>query len=243
MLLTTYGWRNTFLLLGAIYFHIVICASLFRPSRTIMEQNSSLASNDLHHAYDSEDTKSCNSNDSFGWMSETEHDNTKLRNLLEFSGLSLLKNRSFIAISLLMASISATYSAWVVYFIPRCLAKGISPYHASLIASGAGFAHFLGHLIYLPFLWRNVNVYTVKVTMYISGSVAAFALFVDRFTKTIGSVFISNALYACGVGTAWPLCDVLLKSFVEPHMFAKAVGWRLGIAGLLRFLPGFLVGK
>ena len=240
-LLTTYGWRNTFLLLGAIYFHIVVCAAFFRSPRLISDKKSSLPSNDPHLACNSSFVKeSCNNN---RLINETGQDKHRLTKLLERSGLSLLKNWTFIAISILMGSIAATFSAWVVYFIPHCLAKGLSLYEASLIATGSGFAHFIGHLIYLPFMSKNVNVGTVKVVIYISGTVAALALFLDRFTKTIATIFLSNVIYACGIGAAWPLCDVLLKFYVEPDMFAKAFGWRLGISGVLRYLPGFLVGK
>ncbi len=244
LILTTYGWRNTLLLLGGIYFHIVVSAALFRSPRKIRERNSSLTSNDVHLAYNSSSVKeSCNNDESFGWMNETGQGKHRLTKLLELSGLSLLKNWTFVAISILMGSIAATFSAWVVYFIPHCLAKGLSLYEASLIATGSGFAHFIGHLIYLPFMSKNVNVGTVKVVIYISGTVAALALFLDRYIKTISTICLSNALYACGIGAAWPLCDVLLKLNVEPDMFAKAFGWRLGISGLLRYLPGFLVGK
>ena len=245
LILTTYGWRNTLLLLGAIYFHIVVCAALFRSPRvSITETYSLLTSNDLHFAYNSSFVnESCNNDESFGWMDERAQGKQRLTKFLELSGLSLLKNWTFIAISILMGSMASTITAWVVYFIPHCLAKGLSLYEASLIATGSGFAHFIGHLIYLPFMSKNVNVGTVKVVIYISGTVAALALFMDRFTETIATISLSNALFACGTGAAWPLCDVLLKLNVEPDMFAKAFGWRLGICGLLRYLPGFLVGK
>ncbi len=248
-LLTTYGWRNTILLLGAIYFHIVVCAALFRSpievTNNIMEQSSLLASSELHHAYNLTGKESCNNYESFGWMSETGHDKRSFDKLLEFLGLSLFKDWSFITITLAMSCFDATFSGWIIYFIPHCLAKGLSPHDASLIATGTGFAHLLGQIINIPFILKDahVNLYTAKVIIYISGTVAALGLIMDRFTKTIATVFISNALFACGIGSAFPMCAVLFKSIVGPHMFAKAFGWRLGINGVLRYLPGFLVGN
>ncbi|XP_072040504.1 monocarboxylate transporter 11-like [Amphiura filiformis] len=244
-LLSTYGWRNILLLIGATNVHLVACAALLHsPVKVCLGQYASLTctSRDLHLAYFTSSKKNNYENfETFGWMSEPAgHYRKTPDKLLEQSGILLFKNRSFLAVCVMLASIDTTYAGWIVYFIPHCLVKGLPAYEASFLATAAGFANLIGHVIYIPFVSRNII--SVRGCIYISGAVAAISLFVDKFTVTITTISIANVLYMCAAGVAYPLCDVVLKSVVGSESLAKAFGWRLAISGLVRLLPGFLLG-
>ncbi|XP_072025126.1 monocarboxylate transporter 13-like [Amphiura filiformis] len=243
LLLSTYGWRNTLLILGAIAFHLVISAVLMRsPTRASTGQYASLESPDLELAYSTTLIEIDNeSNGTFSWMSETSrHSKSKIYQLLDLSGMSLFKNRSYSSVCVMMASINATWPGWLVYFIPHCIAKGITPFEASFLATAAGFSNLIGHVMYIPFVSRNIL--SVRGCIYLSGTVAAIALLLDKFTVTIATTSLANVLFAFGIGMAYPLCDVLMKSVIDPNLLAKAFAWRMAISGFVRIFSGFLVG-
>ncbi|XP_072025102.1 monocarboxylate transporter 13-like [Amphiura filiformis] len=216
LLLSTYGWRGTLLILAAINFHLVACAALLRSPP--------VESND--------DTYEV-----FSWMSDgpSESFKRKTHKLLELSGMSLFKNPSFLAVCIMTASIDTTFTGWVVYFVPHCLVKGLTPYAAAFLATAAGFVNLIGHVLYIP-------IVSARGAIYISGTVAAVSLLVDKFTVTIITISIANVLYMFAIGIAYPLCDVVMKSVVDPNMLATAFGWRMAIGGLVRFFPGFILG-
>ncbi|XP_072051716.1 monocarboxylate transporter 13-like [Amphiura filiformis] len=238
LFLDLYGWRGVLLLLGGLYLHLTISGILFRLP--IKQYNQINTTTDLPNAFPTLKVKD-EEFEAFSWTSPSKTNSFKEKRdkYLEITGLSLFRNRSFLAISVMMAGTNATYTGWIVYFIPHCLVKGLTPYESSFVAAAAGFAHLIGHIIYLPFLSKN----NIRSAIYIACTVAAIPLFLDMFTVTFTTILISNIFYACGMGAAFPLGEVYLKSIVDKDSLAKAFGWRMAIGGVVRTFPGFIVVK
>ena len=274
VMLETYGWRGTLLILGAINFNFIVCCVLFRPlsqdgnketsdlndsshlgfnrynpslpSESDNEKDTTFSLRNETSAYEKEDETWIHPVDGNNEKDEafelryesveTKRDDTWVHLL----GLSLFKNFSFIAVCLAMACFVTSVTGWTVYFIPHCLAKGLTPYEAKFAASFAGFAYLIGHLINIPFLkW---NLITVRGAICLSGFTAGIILFVDKFMSTFVSICITNSIYTCGIGVHC-LIDVHMKAILDQNSLAKAFGWRTAVGGLCRALPGFLIGK
>lgn len=121
ILLDTYGWRSTILVLGGVHFHMILTGALFPTAHK-------------------RDTRDDSQDDALGWMEVRKISTTSP--LMDASGLSVFKNISFLANSIGIGSYSCSITGWVIYFIPHCLTKGLTPYEASFLASVIGFFIF-----------------------------------------------------------------------------------------------------
>ncbi|XP_072030549.1 monocarboxylate transporter 12-like [Amphiura filiformis] len=240
LLLDTYGWRGVLLLLGGINFHLLIGGTLLRQPN--YESPANTKNDNLQNAYSALCQNEDGENDAFGWQSQPSKSSRfeYIHAFIKLVGLDLFANPSFLVCSVITSSSACVFAGWIVYFIPHCLVKGLSPYEASFAATAAGFSNLIGHIIYAPFLSRNII--TVRSGLYITGTVTTIALLVDRYTSTLTTIIISNMFITTATGALYSLCEVYLKSVVEPNSMAKAIGWRLGLSGVLRIIPGFTVG-
>ena len=218
ILLDTYGWRNTILVLGGVHFHMVLTGVLFPTT----------------HKRTHDDFR----DDALGWMKLLRESNTS--RLMDVSGLRVFKNLSFLANSIGIGSFTCSITGWVIYFVPHCIAKGLTPYEASFLATLVGFLYLIGHFVYMPFIAKNII--SVQNYLYLSFAVATISLFADIYSTTFTTILLSNGCYLFFLAGTWPLLDVCLKSVVDEHSLSKAFGWRMTIGGLFRIMPGFVIG-
>ena len=220
ILLDTYGWRNTMLLLGGVHCHTVLTGALFPASHK----------RETHD--DSQD-------DALEWMDLREE--SSISRLMNVSGLSLFKNFSFLANCFVVGSFTCTFTGWVIYFVPHCISKGLTPYEASFLATLSGVLFLIGFFANMPFIAKNII--SVQNYLYLSYAVATISLVADVYCTTFTTIFLSNGCYLLFMAGTWPLLDVHLKSVVDEHSLSKAFGWRMTIGGLSRIVPGFFLGK
>ena len=240
----TYGWRNTLLLLGGIYLHMIIGGILLRsPSR--MQTFAFLWSNDIDYDNDPCLETNDSEHDTFTWMdlpsAGSGRDAKCTNDYMHNTGLHLFKNVSFIANCVAFGSVLGTFVGWVIYFVPHCLTKGLTLHEASLLASIAGFASLLGPFVYIPLVSKRLI--SVRGYIYISCALVSISLFADPFSSTFATVLLSSSCFAFGCSANYPLLDICLKSVVDEVDLSKAFGWRVAVGGVFRILSGFLVGK
>ena len=244
VLLDTYSWRNTLLLLGGIYFHMIIGGILLRsPFR--MQKFSLLSSNDLDDDNDPCLETNNSEPDTFTWMDLPSADSGRTAkytiNYMHLTGLHLFNNLSFLANCVAYGSVLANFTGWVIYFVPHCLTKRLTPHEASLLASIAGLAAVLSPFVYIPLVSKRLI--SVQGYIYISCAIVSISLFADPFSSTFTTVLLSSSSFTFGCSAIYPLLDVCLKSVVDEDDLSKAFGWRVAVGGIFRILSGFLVGK
>ena len=244
VLLDTYGWRNTLLLLGGIYLHMIISGILFR-SPTRVQRFSLLTTNDLDDDNDPCLKTNASEPNTFTCMnlSSTSSKRPAKCNFeyMHLTGLHLFTKFSFLANCAAAGSSSCTFTGWVIYFVPHCLTKGLTPKEASLLASIAGFAYLLGPFVYIPIVSKGLI--SARGLIYISCAVESISLFADLFSSTFATVLLSSACFMFSYSANYQLLDVCLKSVVDKDDLSKAFGWRAAVKGVFRILSGFLVGK
>ena len=206
MLLDTYGWRNTLLLLGGIYLHMIICGILFQ-SPTRVQTFSLLTTNDLDDEKDSCVETNASEHETFSWMdlSSTSSERAAKRNyeFVHRTGLHLFTDFSFLANCVAAGSASCTFTGWVIYFVPHCLAKGLTPQEASLLASIAGFAYLLGPFAYIPIVLKRLI--SARGYIYISCAVESISLFADPSVPHL-SLFCCQVHVLCSAIAQTSLC-------------------------------------
>ena len=245
ILLDTYGWRNTLLLLGGVCLHMIISGMLFRSPSARMQKFSLITTNDVDDDNESYLDASDLEHKTFTWMDLPLSSSGRAAkynfDYLHLTGLHLFKNLSFLANCADTGSACCAFVGWVIYFVPHCLTKGLTPQEASLLASVAGFAYLLGSFVYIPIVSKRLI--SVRGYIYISCALEAVSLFTDPFSSTFSTVLLSSAGFAFGYSAIYPLSDVCLKSVVDEDDLSKAFGWRVAVGGVFRILSGFLVGK
>ena len=242
ILLDTYGWRNTLLLLGGVSLHLIISGMLFRSPNT--QTFSLLATND-----DVNDNESCQNDNleynTFTWMdlpsASSRHTVICKFDILNLTGLHLFKNLSFLANCAASGSSNCVFTGWIIYFVPHCLTKGLTLREASLLASIAGFAYLLGCLMYIPIVSKQLI--SARGYIYISCAVTSISLFADTFSPTFGTILVSNTCFGFSFSAVFPLLIVCLKYAVDEDDLSKAFGWQVAVGGTFRIVSGFLVGK
>ena len=250
ILLDAYGWRNTLLVLGGLYFHLVISGMLLRsphhqkPSVLTVEVEASHASikhdeangNKAGHEAD-DNSQYENLRQELQNLGETERFTT----FLNKSGLSLFKNMSFVANTAVIGCTRCAFMGWVIYFVPHCMTKGLTPHETSLQTSIVGFAYLIGNFIYMPIISRNIV--SIRTYFYCTSTIAAISLFADTFSTTFATILLSNSCFLCSIAAVQPLLDVCLKSAVGEQYLSRAFGWRMASGGIFRILAGFIVGR
>ena len=243
ILLDTYGWRNTLLLLGGIYLHMIVSGIMFRSP--LPKQKFSLLKT---HDLDDDNNPCLETNASehftFKWINLSTSLERAAKNNFECLhrlGLQLFTKFSFLANCAAAGSASCTFTGWVIYFVPHCLTKGLSPQEASLLASIAGFAYLLGPFVYVPIVSKGFI--SARGYIYISFAVESITHFADPFCSTFATTLLSSSCFTFSYSAGYPLLDVCLKSVVDEDDLSKAFGWRAPIIGVFRILSGFVVGK
>ena len=242
--LDTYGWRNTLLLLGGIYLHMIISGILFR-SPTQVQRFSLLTTNDLDDENDPCLETNASEHDTLLWMDLSSTSSERAAKctfeFMHLTGLHLFTKFSFLANCAAAGSASCSFIGWVIYFVPHCLTKGLTPQEASLLASIAGLAYLLGPFVYIPIVSKGLI--SVRGCIYISCAVESISLFADPFSSTFATVLLSSACFTFSYSANYPLLDVCLKSVVDEDDLSKAFGWRAPVIGVFRIFSGFFVGK
>ena len=226
------------LVLGGIYSHLIVSGALFRsPSK----KNTYPKLSDV----DCNDYRLNTNDDAFEWTEPSAKNSGNTSNkcykLMSMSGLELFKNCSFIAICIALGCSDGTYTGWLIYLVPHCLTKGLTPTEAALLASIVGFALLLGCCGYVPVVSKQIL--SARDYIYVSCTVASISLLADTFSVTLTTTLLSNACFAYSIGALHPLLDVCLKSAVDGDTLAKAFGWRVAVSGVFRILSGFVIGK
>ena len=183
--------------------------------------------------------------DTFTWMDLSPTSSgraTKYKlDCLHHTGLHLFNNFSFLTNCIAAGSASCTITGWVIYFVPHCLTKGLTPQEASLLASIAGFAFLLGTIVYIPIV--SNRLISIRGYFYISCTMDSLSLFTDPLSSTFATVLLLSVSFTFSYSAVYPLLDVCLKSVVDEDDLSKAFGWRVAVGGVFRIISGFLVGK
>ena len=213
------------------------------PSQS--QKFSLLTTNDLDDDSDPCLETNASEHDSFTWMdlSSTSSGRTAKYKFycMRHTGLNLFKNLSFLANCAAAGSACCTITGWVIYFVPHCLTKGLTPTEAALLASIAGFGFVLGTFVYIPIVSKLLI--SIRANFYISCAMESLSLLADPFSSTFVTVLLSSVSFAFSYSAVIPMMDVCLKSIVDEDDLSKAFGWRVAVGGIFRIVSGFLVGK
>ncbi|XP_038057772.1 monocarboxylate transporter 11-like [Patiria miniata] len=227
VLLDTYGWRRTMLLLGGISFHLVACAVLMRrnppSSAPDTEKYQEVAVSD-------EEEKKDNSSN------YREHRARQCcQNILKAIDLVLLTDVRLVLLICAGCTASLTYRAWLVYMVPHGQFQGLSDFEASFLPTSYGVGNAMGKLI-MPFLQQVGIKPSMALWACFGASVVCVSFLLHAFVRPFIGQLVITGLVGVGYALTYQANDVMIRFLHADDRFVSVLGWQgvfVGVAGIL----------
>ena len=216
LLLDSYGWEGTMMILGSISLHLMICGVVLK---TKLDGKTCTGVENNH--------KPANILKRFlNWISEK----------LEFHHF---QNPAFLACLTVVFATGYSWMGWVTYLVPYAKQRGLASYYATSLATAGGVGHFAGTIaLTLVLLKSKLNsVYVVTAATSISGIVLVLYPISNRMLilTTISCVYgLSSASFIAVLSVCKDLTAGKLTQSISWLSVASAAG---------RGLSGFMTGE
>ena len=208
-----YGWRGAMLLLSAIHFHSVAAATLLKPL----------------NQYDLSD-------ECLQRIAANEVFRTWLADIFK---ASLLRNVSFVVITIINLFLGYVLNGWLVYWISVSLSKGLTARDAAnvVLISGTGIFIIRAILAILPsnkFIRQQIYVGSLIMTLAYGGM---------YWAESFVTLSIQSCLLGIGYGILGTQLYVLMNACVNQEDIHGAVSW-IGLAeSSSYFIGGCMTGE
>ncbi len=223
-LITQYGWRSAFILLGALCLNICAFSLLFRPVQSVKQHELEQLSED-----DNED-------DDIG----KPHVDTYLSKLFKSYGLLIkmpLANIYFFAFLLW----GIAYTGWLLFLVSYALSLGYSSSSASFLSTCGGVGTLFGRCI-TPFTdLYSMSGQTLSFILSLGGTVS---LFIYPWVSDYWILTLVSILAGFFLGTQPPVQAIFTREICcsNPHDFADALGLHYVFIGFGNSVGGPLTG-
>ncbi|XP_038075989.1 monocarboxylate transporter 13-like [Patiria miniata] len=237
VLLDTYGWRGTVLLLGGISFHLVPCGMLGQRQSSRREQYQEISNTDEADSSDRNDT----SGDRQGLVSKLGRGGEWARRFKDAVDVAVLADARFILLTCGRCTISFAYSSLMAYMVSHGQFQGLSKLQASILPTALGIGIVAGRMV-APCL-QQLGTKPPAVLWACIGSALMGALFVEAFIRPFVGQLAVMVVIGIGVGMASQATDVMvwsISSFPRDGRLVSRMGW-LGVFKSIAGLVGGLI--
>ena len=234
LLIDTYGWRGSMLLLGGINLHLVVSGALLTPVIPNLKDIKSIKERQSEHVM----------NKTMHQMQvniANEHKSSIVTSLIYYLDLPLFQNAAFISMFVYSLGNSYCLTGWLIYLVPFAVDVGLPSYKAVSLSSYGGFGNLLGNILY-PLLTKRFS--SNQIILFFS-VISFLAILVyppfSVFDSYIGLVFAS-IIFGCARGVATLCMYQITKEGVEGDRATNAVTWLCVSHSIGAILSGFLSG-
>ncbi|XP_038057770.1 monocarboxylate transporter 13-like [Patiria miniata] len=251
VLLDTYGWRRTMLLLGGVSFHLVACAMLMRrnPSSSSpdTEQYQEVPVSDEDEGKEWREGRIClNKTDTDGRSCSDQDHCARARQycrlIMEAMDFALLADVRFVLLTGANSAGNFTYYAWLVYMVSHGQFQGLSSTQASFLPTAFGVGNAIGKLI-VP-LFQQVGI---KPSMTFWGcfgaSLVCVSLLLDAFVRPFIGQLALTGLVGVGYGVMFQAIDVMSRFITTDDRLVSVLGWQGLLSGVGGTLGGLIAGQ
>ena len=218
LLIDTYGWRGTMLLLAAMQFHSVAAAAALRP----INQNA------ITDVFTDESLKKPTTDDLIRTC------------LSDIFNVSLIRNRSYVNITIIHAFIGYDFNGWMVYLISIALSKGLTLYNAANVVLISGIGIFIIRVI-LAVLSRSDKL--SRYLLYF-GSVAMTLAYAGMYwAASFISLSIQSCLLGIGYGILGTEVFIVMNDCVNQEDIVGAVAWMTLMDAVGYLTGGYVTGE
>ncbi|XP_022081213.1 monocarboxylate transporter 12-like isoform X2 [Acanthaster planci] len=233
LLLDTYGWRGTMLLLGGLCMHLAVCGALLQ---------SSPISETSKHTYEelSRESEQLLGRKVSG-KKKTSCFQAILATLAHQLGCSVCLRASFWLATVVLICFRFVPSLWLVYFVSQAQSMGFSAYDATIFTTAAGVGNSvikisLGLAVDRGFL-------SLRWALLLSILGAAGTLLSSSWMKAYWLMMVDAFFHYGFVGVVSSLCDIYTRELVGIDNLGSALSWMELMAAILQLAFGFFPGK
>ncbi|XP_071788971.1 monocarboxylate transporter 12-like [Asterias amurensis] len=226
VLLDTYGWRGTMLILGGVSFHVVICGLLIRRGKHSLKDYNKVPLDD----------------------DEVKHPNRGayspvncFHKLLMFAGLDVFRNVEFLILSCARMFINIGHAGVIIYMVPNGLSLGLNTTEASFLTSAWGFGSIIG-LSLSAFITQRKFI-SNHLTAGISGLISVICFAASPFLTTVTCQFLNLTLLSVGTEGVAQVLAVNTRNlpFSDDQQF-NVVGWQCFLVGMSCTIGDIIAG-
>ncbi|XP_071784361.1 monocarboxylate transporter 12-like [Asterias amurensis] len=243
MLLDTYGWRGTMMILGGITSHILVCAALLKAPAVASPTDTEQYQKVPDDAAEGDDisTEGDNIPTSKSHQGKCLTIKGNIQRLLTSMDFKLLANKRFIYLTAAMSCVHFCFSGWVVYMVSHGVFQGLSSHQASLLPTSFGIGYFLGKFLSPLFDRTRFKLPTISWVCF--GCFLMFASFLTEAFMTLFPVqMIITGLIGVGQGIVTQSNDVLVRFLTSVDRLVALVCWQASIGGISAMGSGLLSG-
>ena len=240
-LLSLYGWREAFGLLGALSFNLVVCAALLRPLERSAYRHVPTAAGP-----EDVDSTTMPRPDAEGDGAEKDevtrpffsHILTSARESLD---TDILSKPDFLLFQAVCIMEGMSFSVWHIFLVAQGVELGYGEVASAALATFGGFGSMVGRLTNGTLVDREV----LQPTSLFVLSSLLFAVS-NLLDPLAADSFTTLALSACasglGIGIFYPLTFVLMRE-ITGDKHTSAYGWLFTSHGAGQILGGIMAGK
>ncbi|XP_038053365.1 monocarboxylate transporter 5-like [Patiria miniata] len=253
VLLDTYGWRGTMLLLGGVSFHLVPCAMLARRDPSFSspdsQQYQEVSVSDEEDADAMEEQTVCSdgkpTTPKGRSRSNLDLRKSRLREccqrITDALDLALLKDRRFVLLVFARLTGALAYSPLVVYVVTHGQFQGLTLIQASFLPTAFGFGNVIGKLV-APILQQVGVKPSMTFWACFGASVVCASFLLDAFIRPFIGQLTLAGLIGVGYATMFQANDVMLRFLSTDDRLVSMLCWQGFFIGLTAALGGLVAG-
>ncbi|XP_038057072.1 monocarboxylate transporter 2-like [Patiria miniata] len=255
VLLDTYGWRGTVLLLGAISFHLVACSMLVQRDLSASSANNdqyqevSVRDEDEDEETQVDESESC-AVDATNTAEQGSHSNPDLRkskaricyeSIMAAMDFAVLKDVRFILLVSGRCTAAFAFSGFVVFMVSHGQLQGLSKIQASILPTSFGVGNVIGKTL-APLLQQvgvkpSMTAWACFGTVLVSASFAA-----EAFVRPFAGQMIFSGLMGLGFALEYQAVDVMVRFLVNDDRLVSVLGWQGVFSGAAGTIGGLMPG-
>ncbi|XP_071810489.1 monocarboxylate transporter 12-like [Asterias amurensis] len=243
ILLDTYGWRGTMLIMGGITSNLVVCGALLKTpavaSQTCTEQYQKVPDDAADGEDISTEGENIPSSKSHKGKCVTLKEN--IQRFLTSMDFEIMTNKRFLFMTASMSCVDFCFNGWIVYMVSHGIFQGLSSNQASLLPTSFGIGYILGK--FMEPLFDHTRFKLSTCTWVYLGCVIMFASYLTEAFMTMFHVqMIVTCFIGMGHGIVSQSNDVIVRFLTSGDRIVAVVCWQALIGGVCGMGSGLLTG-
>ncbi|XP_033643458.1 monocarboxylate transporter 12-like [Asterias rubens] len=242
ILLDTYGWRGTMLIMGGITSNLVVCGALLKTpavaSPTDTEQYQQVPNDAANGDISTEgDDIPCAKSHHGKCLTIKEN----IQRVFISMDFKLLANTRFIFLTAAMSGYDFCFAGWIVYMVSHGIFQGLSSYQASLLPTSFGIGYFIGKFA-APLLDRTRFKLHTCTWVYLGCVLMCASYLTEAFIVPFHVQMIVTGFIGIGQGITSQSHDVLVRFLTSVDRLVAVLCWQALIGGFCGIGGGLLTG-
>ncbi len=229
LLIETYGWRGSLILLAAGLAHIAVCGALFRPS-PLERQNRKWGPGQLEGSR----------HDTGGTQSASASLRTVVESVLQVFDLTLLRYLYFNILLAVNFQISYSYAIVLLYLPSRATSFGISELRAASLVSALGIGSLVSRLTHG--LLIDYNILSTSVLTALSLLVCGIVSLLNPVSDNYWVLAALSAVVGLTSGVYVSTYPILAKEYVGVDKVSGGIGWIHMMQGIAALISVYATG-